>query len=178
MLRRPARDKQHAASQTAAAAAAAAAKTVAASASPLPQPLHVLYAVGLLLAALAYRSTLEERHSAAAAPEAAFDSARASAVMDELCRLGPRTAGSAAAESARRLLRREVESIASIAAGSGASLEIETVRASGAFYTDFIDGFTNVYHNATSLVARLSWPGSRPEAVLLNAHYDSFPGSR
>ena len=86
-------------------------------------------------------------------------------------------AGSAAAERARRLLRREVESIASIAAGSGASLEVETVRASGAFYTDFIDGFTNVYHNATSLVARLSWPSSRPEAVLLNAHYDSFPGS-
>ena len=177
MLRRPARDKQHAASQTTAAAAAAAAKTITASASPLPQPLHVLYAVGLLLAALAYRSTLEERYSAAAAPEAAFDSARASAVMDELCRLGPRTAGSAAAESAHRLLRREVESIASIAAGSGASLEVETVRASGAFYTDFIDGFTNVYHNATSLVARLSWPSSRPEAVLLNAHYDSFPGS-
>ena len=177
MLRRPARDKQHAASQTTAAAAAAAAKTITASASPLPQPLHVLYAVGLLLAALAYRSTLEERYSAAAAPEAAFDSARASAVMDELCRLGPRTAGSAAAERARRLLRREVESIASIAAGSGASLEVETVRASGAFYTDFLDGFTNVYHNATSLVARLSWPSSRPEAVLLNAHYDSFPGS-
>ena len=51
------------------------------------------------------------------------------------------------------------------------------MRASGAFYTDFLDGFTNVYHNASSLVARLSWPSSRPEAVLLNAHYDSFPGS-
>ena len=85
--------------------------------------------------------------------------------------------GSAAAESARRLLRQELESIASTAAASGASLEVETVRASGAFYTDFLDGFTNVYHNASSLVARLSWPGSRPEAILLNAHYDSFPGS-
>ena len=115
MLRRPPRDKP--ASRT-----AAATSKPAASASPLPQPLHVLYAVALLLAALAYRPTLEERHSAAAAPEAAFDTARASAVMVELCRLGPRPAGSAAAESARRLLRREIESIATIAAASGATL--------------------------------------------------------
>ena len=50
MLRRPPRDKP--ASRTAAATA-----KPAASASPLPQPLHVLYAVALLLAALAYRPT-------------------------------------------------------------------------------------------------------------------------
>ena len=86
MLRRPPRDKP--ASRTAAATA-----KPAASASPSPQPLHVLCAVALLLAALAYRPTLEERHSAAAAPEAAFDTARASTVMIDLCRLGPRPAG-------------------------------------------------------------------------------------
>ena len=170
MLRRPPRDKP------ASHRAPAAAKPVA-STSPLPQPLHVLYAVALLLAALAYRPTLEERNGAAAAPEDAFDTARASAVMVELCGVGPRPAGSAAAERARRLLSVELASIASIAASSGASLEVETVRASGAFYTDFLDGFTNVYHNSSSLVARLAWPTSRREAILINAHYDSFPGS-
>jgi acetylornithine deacetylase/succinyl-diaminopimelate desuccinylase-like protein len=41
-----------------------------------------------------------------------------------------------------------------------------------------------VYQNVTNVVVRLSWPGSKSEksstddfAILLNAHYDSIPGS-
>ena len=101
----------------------------------------------------------------------------AKAVLTDLTAEGPRLAGSARSDRVRQYLTAEFKAIGEIAKAHGAKLEVDHAMGSGAFYTDFIEGFTNVYHNISSVVARLSWPQSRRDAVLVNAHYDSFPGS-
>ena len=94
-------------------------------------------------------------------PSGEFDTADAERVLLTLCATGPRTVGSTANERhAVDILQRELEAVREEAAQHGATLEVERQQASGAFYTDFINGFTNAYQNITNLVARLSWPGS------------------
>ena len=75
------------------------------------------------------------------------------------------------------LLVKELHSVAAIASRAGAKLEVEVHHSTGSFYTDFMDGFAVAYANISSVVARLSWPSSRRDAILLGAHYDSFPTS-
>ena len=150
----------------------------AATPPPSPRPFSVILALAISLIVLAVRPSIEDASSLYSA-ESDFDAESAESLVTDLCAFGQRPAGSAAAEQARLRLLSELEAIRKIARASPArpTLEVEEVRASGAFYTDFIDGFTNVYHNSSSIVARLSWPHSRRDAVLLAAHYDTFPGS-
>ena len=145
------------------------------SPSPLPQPLHSLLALALVLATLAFRPTLELL--SAQSNQVDFEAESSERVLADLCSLGPRPTGSAAADAARRRLLTELKAIGLIAAQAGAALEIDGISSSGAFYTDFVDGFTNVYQRASAVSARLSWPHSRRESVLVAAHYDSAPGS-
>lgn len=107
-----------------------------------------------------------------------FDAEAAERLLLALCVGGPRVTGSSQAAAAVVTLGRELQSIAALASASGATLEVEDVESGeGSFETDFLEGFTDVYQNITSVVARLSWPTSRREAVLLSSHFDSFPGS-
>jgi hypothetical protein len=113
-------------------------------------------------------------------PIPGFDAANAERILLTLCAMGPRTVGSPVTErDATALLHKELLAVQQTAARSshGAVLELETVSFSGAFYTDFTNGFTNVYQNASSVVAKLTWPGSASDAVLVSAHFDSWPTS-
>ena len=131
------------------------------------------------LAATSARIAIEGR--AGPPPSAAaheFDGADAQRVLRTICIGGPRAAGSAHAEiDTVALLIGELDQVASAASASGAQLEVEVHHGTGSFYTDFMDGFAIAYANISSVVARLSWPSSRRDAILLGAHYDSFPTS-
>ena len=113
------------------------------------------------------------------APETSdFDAMLAERVLGDICADGARVIGSQRAEVDTVLLLTDVlQDIATVASAHGASLEVEVHRGSGVFYTDFLDGFTNAYRNATTIAARLSWPRASRDAILLAAHYDSFPTS-
>ena len=73
--------------------------------------------------------------------------------------------------------------MAAVAAAAGARFEFETHTGSGCFETDFLNGFTNCYQDISAIVARLDWPDAQPSppqptrAVLIAAHFDSFPSS-
>jgi hypothetical protein len=133
-----------------------------------------------LLLALANLSLLGPAvHGRGTAPvDERFDAEAAERLLLALCVGGPRVTGSSQAAAAVQTLGRELHSIAALATASGATLEVEEVTSGeGSFETDFLEGFTDVYQNIISIVARLSWPTSRREAVLLSSHFDSFPGS-
>ena len=107
-----------------------------------------------------------------------FDATSAQRVLQSLCAGGPRVAGSSRAEKeAVSLILMELHDVVRAASEHGATLEVETHQGSGAFYTDFLDGIVCAYENVTSVVARLSWPASSRDALLLGAHFDSFPTS-
>ena len=109
-----------------------------------------------------------------------FDAADAERVLLTLCAVGPRTVGSTANERhAVEILQRELVAVAEEASRHGAILEVERQQSSGAFYTDFLNGFTNAYQNVTNVVAKLSWPSPTPAppGLLIGAHFDTAPGS-
>jgi len=133
-----------------------------------------------VLGPLLHRRRLGARVGGAASHDERFDADQAQRLLLGLCVGGPRVTGSSAAASAVETLERELASIGALgaASGLGATLVVEAVNSGeGSFETDFLEGFTDAYQNITSVVARLSWPSSRPEAVLLASHFDSFPGS-
>ena len=107
-----------------------------------------------------------------------FDAIKAERVLKALCAGGPRVAGSPRAEQeAVYLILKELHAVRDAAEKHGATLEVETHQGSGTFYTDFLDGIVCAYQNVTSVVARLSWPAASRDALLLGAHFDSFPTS-
>ena len=131
-----------------------------------------------ICAVTAARTCLEELGLQLARRDSDFDATHAQHLLRQLCTPWPRIAGSPAAEETTvALLLRELHDIAEVARGSGALLEMETHSGSGSFYNDFLDGHVQAYANITSVVARLSWPQSTGDALLLAAHYDSFPTS-
>lgn len=147
-------------------------------ASAPPQSASIFLPLVVIACACAAASCglqVAEQHIRAAPTE--FNVSYASGLLRSLIDEGPRVAASAHTDRVNRFLAAEFEDISRVAKVHGATLEVSRAMGSGAFQTDFIEGFTNVYQNITSVVARLSWPGSSRDAVLVNAHYDSFPGS-
>jgi len=163
-------------------ASAAAAEATAEALKPAPHARRYPHALLILLLtyALATAARLAVENSVDdVLAKSDFDGGRARVLLQALCAEGPRVAGSAHAErDAVRLLMKELGDIKLEADAAGATLEVETVSGgSGGFYTDFLDGFVVAYDNVTSVAARLSWPRARRDAVLLGAHFDSFPTS-
>lgn len=165
--------------------ARAASRAVAASAEDEPQRLrrsHKSHAM-LYYLVLAYATATSARLAVEAyrpvhTNSSEFDASGALQLLKTLCAIGPRVAGSARAEQdSVSLLLERLHTVSSVAAAAGATLEVETHRGSGSFYSDFMDGFATAYENVSSVVARLSWPDSSRDALLLAAHYDSFPTS-
>ena len=122
---------------------------------PLPRPLHSLCAVILALLALALRPAMEGTNSGLVSGD--YDAGAATSVLTDLCNLGPRPAGSSAAATARRRLRKELDDIASAALASGATLEIEMVRSSAACPPEW-----SAAHRQLDLPAKLR-PCFRPQ---------------
>ena len=56
---------------------------------------------------------------------------------------------------------------------------VDVHRPSGAFSSDFLEGFTNVYHNVSNVVVLIegSAPRSEQRSVLVNAHFDCALGT-
>ena len=151
--------------------------------------------VGLLAGAAQHHAVNAwERGPAAGGVSAeGFDTERAQQLLLKLCAGGPRAAGSRRAEvETIGLIADEFRAIAAVAAASehGARLEFETHTGSGCFDTDFLNGFTNCYQDVSAIVARLDWPDAPgrhppsssssttpPRALLIAAHFDSFPSS-
>ena len=97
-----------------------------------------------------------------------FNGEEAQRILRSLCMGGPRVTGSSHAErDTVAFLMEELHSTATLAKAAGATLEVETQHGSGAFYTDFMEGFTCAYQNVSSVVARLSWPRSERDALLI-----------
>ncbi|XP_041984494.1 endoplasmic reticulum metallopeptidase 1-like isoform X2 [Aricia agestis] len=97
-----------------------------------------------------------------------------------LTSMGPRVAGSYENEVAA--VRVLVEALRGVAAAASPHnrLDIDVMRADGAFSLTFIDGMTNMYRGVQGVVARARGAGGaaggRP-ALLLNCHYDTVPDS-
>ena len=112
-----------------------------------------------------------------------IDVNRCENLLLRLCAGGPRHAGSVVAEvDTVKLLLAGFEGMEAEANAHGAQLEFETHHGQDqCFDTDFLNGFTNCYEGVGSVVVRLSWanqlePVPAP-ALLINAHFDSFPSS-
>ena len=56
---------------------------------------------------------------------------------------------------------------------------VDVHRPSGAFSSDFLEGFTNVYHNVTNVVVLIEGtaPAAEQRSVLVNAHFDTALGT-
>eukprot|EP01038_Epipyxis_sp_PR26KG_P015931 gene15931-21612_t len=117
--------------------------------------------------------------------ESFFNVHNARKYLLELTDIGPRVTGSYENEVATpKLLVKIVNDIKvncfSSSRYNGMEIEVEEQHPSGNFYLPFLNGMTNVYTNVTNVIVRLSWPkhikSSQP-SILINAHFDSFPGS-
>lgn len=107
-----------------------------------------------------------------------FHASKARSHLEDMTALGIRLVGGVANElHAKNLIVSKLEEMKS-KASSAVELEISVQHPSGSFFVDFLGGITNIYQNVTNIVVRLSKKGSNPkDAFMVNAHYDSAPGS-
>lgn len=108
-----------------------------------------------------------------------FSEERARKHLDIITSFGPRPTGSHACEvQAVYYILTELQDIKS-QANKDFVLEIDVQRPTGSFNLDFLDSLTSYYHNVTNIVVRISPKKNFPpqHAVLVNAHFDSVPGS-
>ena len=108
--------------------------------------------------------------------------------LADLVALGPRVAGTAVNDiQTVQLLKSKLEAIQFLAPDH-VKVEIDEQHPSGEMYLGFLNGITNIYKNVSNVVVRISWPEAEAEhthdspavteqAVLVNAHFDSAPGS-
>eukprot|EP01031_Cornospumella_fuschlensis_P040038 gene40038-48780_t len=113
-------------------------------------------------------------------PISQFSVEKTRQTLTELTKLGPRVTGTSANDYATPewLLSKLGDIQRAMPADSGLTLEVSFQTPSSSFFIDFLGGINNIYSNVTNVVAKLSpTTQSSPLSVLVNAHYDSVPGS-
>jgi hypothetical protein len=117
-----------------------------------------------------------------------FDVNKARNNLIELTSIGSKIIGSDENEIiAPNILLWQLHDIKRAAHPDYINIEIELQHVSGQFYESFLGGINNVYSELTNVVVRVSWPQALPKtgqsdvskqrALLINAHFDSAPGS-
>ena len=127
-------------------------------------------------------------------PAAEYSEGRARRHLDNIVGFGVRTVGSVAneIETVDYLLQEvaELQSEADTVSKERASnhndpthaplkVLVDIHRPSGAFSSDFLEGFTNIYHNVSNVVVLIEGtaPPSEQRSVLVNAHFDTALGT-
>ncbi|KAL1493675.1 hypothetical protein ABEB36_009373 [Hypothenemus hampei] len=102
-----------------------------------------------------------------------FIAERAYSILENLTRIGPRTAGSYENEVlAVKLITLEIDEIIKKSHPNHV-VEVDIQRASGAFNLAFLDGMTNVYQNVQNIVVKVGSKIDSPHSLLINCHFDS-----
>ncbi|CAG9762031.1 unnamed protein product [Ceutorhynchus assimilis] len=102
-----------------------------------------------------------------------FIAERAFNILQNLTRIGPRTAGSYENEVlAVRIITSEIDSIIK-EAHSNHIVQVDVQKASGAFNLAFLDGMTNVYQDVQNIVVKLGSKIDSSHSLLINCHFDS-----
>lgn len=142
--------------------------------------MFVALALGIVAAYVA-DNALPTPRAASTTPADEFSEERAHAHLKRLLSFGIRTVGSAAneihtpqyiADFARRLPQ--------ACARQAVDIEVDVQHPSGSFTSWFLGGFTNVYHNVTNVVVRVSGnqhPRTKQNALLVSAHFDTALGT-
>eukprot|EP00946_MAST-07B_sp_MAST-7B-sp1_P000422 g422.t1 len=142
---------------------------------------HVAFAFLFLGALAAYvaDNALPTPRAAKTTPASEFSEERARQHLQRILSFGIRTVGSYAnevstpqyiADFARQLRSPQ----------SDKDIEVDVQHPSGSFSSWFLGGFTNVYHNVTNVVVRVSGnqhPRTKQNALLVSAHFDTALGT-
>ena len=108
-----------------------------------------------------------------------FVEERARKHLEAITSFGPRPAGSYANEiQAVNYITEALQKIKA-SAREDIIIEIDIQKPSGSFDLGFLAGFTSIYRKITNVLVRISPKDSYPpqNTVLVNGHFDSFPGS-
>lgn len=151
----------------------------------LEEPLGPVHIIAVLLVCFSTAYLVLRAHESlppsldATAPTDVFSGERAHSLLLQLVAEGPRVAGSAQARAAADRLEGILKTFNM---STHHRISVERYSGSGEFPLHFLDGFTNIYRGASSVVAKIgprrheSRSGPRP-ALLLNCHYDTVPDS-
>lgn len=106
-----------------------------------------------------------------------FIAERAYKILENLTKIGPRTAGSYENEVlAVKVITTEIYNIVK-GAHPNHVVEVDVQKASGAFNLEFLDGMTNVYQDVQNIVVKVGSKINSPHSLLINCHFDSVVDS-